>query len=328
MNTNYDTYNALDFAQDDQFIKWVKSDDAAIHRFWKIWLEDHPDKAAILAEAKSIVKSIQVTEPEPKATKVQALWDKIETEIATETKLVPINKKRRIAAWLPYAAAAAIAGLLFFVFYDPGLDIETNYAEVKKHTLPDGSIVALNAASKIKYDPDTWETNRKVKLEGEAFFEVEKGARFVVETPTGQVEVLGTSFNVYARETDLEVECFTGKVAVQTNTANKRTLTPGYATRSQSSTVLSDTFSIDTQEKAGWRNGKIDLDDVTLRRALEEIERQFDCTIETLVKESTLEELHDFYFETNNLDSALLRVTFVGHVDYKKDGQKIVVSEN
>ena len=71
--------------------------------------------------------------------------------------------------------------------------------KVAKIVLPDGSRVWLNARSSLIY-PNKFLTGqpRKVKLNGEAYFEVahDKSRPFIVETEKVQTRVLGTSFNV------------------------------------------------------------------------------------------------------------------------------------
>ncbi len=88
--------------------------------------------------------------------------------------------------------------------------------ERSKITLSDGSTVWLNAESEIKY-PDEFATNmREVYLNGEAFFDVTKNPNkpFIIHLSNGDVQVLGTSFNVKAFEDEPNVETsvLTGKV--------------------------------------------------------------------------------------------------------------------
>jgi len=92
-------------------------------------------------------------------------------------------------------------------------------------SLPDGSKVKMNANTRIEY-PDHFAADvRKVKLSGEAFFEVTRDTAhpFVIETANASVEVLGTSFNVsaYPEAGLVEVNVKTGKVKLtQHNAAN------------------------------------------------------------------------------------------------------------
>ena len=71
-----------------------------------------------------------------------------------------------------------------------------------KITFPDGSIVWLNAGSKVKYDSNFAKASRKVELTGEGYFEVSKNKElpFVVSTGKLSVKVLGTKFNLKSYE--------------------------------------------------------------------------------------------------------------------------------
>jgi transmembrane sensor len=82
--------------------------------------------------------------------------------------------------------------------------------------LPDGSTVKMNANTRIEY-PERFSANiRKVKLSGEAFFDVTSDSicPFIIETENASVEVLGTSFNVsaYPFSGVVEVNVESGKV--------------------------------------------------------------------------------------------------------------------
>ena len=83
-------------------------------------------------------------------------------------------------------------------------------------SLPDGSTVKMNASTRIEYPAHFAANVRKVKLSGEAFFEVTRDTAhpFIIETANASVEVLGTSFNVsaYPGAEKVEVNVKTGKV--------------------------------------------------------------------------------------------------------------------
>ena len=88
--------------------------------------------------------------------------------------------------------------------------IATAYGEIRRVTLPDGSVVTLNAHSSVTFPRFGFgKRTRTVALTGEATFSVRHtkiNQRFVVHTPKGlDVVVLGTEFNVYARLDDIKV---------------------------------------------------------------------------------------------------------------------------
>jgi ferric-dicitrate binding protein FerR (iron transport regulator) len=84
--------------------------------------------------------------------------------------------------------------------------------EMYAFSLPDQSQVLLNAGSQASFKSWDWSSNRAVSLQGEAYFKVAKGQKFTVETNLGSVTVLGTQFNVKARDNRFEVTCYEGKV--------------------------------------------------------------------------------------------------------------------
>lgn len=112
------------------------------------------------------------------------------------------------------------------------LPVKMAFTETEAHPvnfttiiLPDGSTVKMNANTRIDY-PERFSANiRKVKLSGEAFFQVTRDTLrpFVIETENASVEVLGTSFNVsaYPAARLIEVNVKTGKVKLTQHTNGK-----------------------------------------------------------------------------------------------------------
>lgn len=95
--------------------------------------------------------------------------------------------------------------------------VETAYGQVRRLTLPDGSVVTLNANSSLRYPRFGFGTaTRQVSLRGEAYFSVThqpNKQRFVVQTDGGlSVVVLGTEFNLYARSQQTRVTLRRGRV--------------------------------------------------------------------------------------------------------------------
>jgi transmembrane sensor len=142
-----------------------------------------------------------------------------------------------------------------------------------EHQLPDGSQIALNAGSRIRYDQNNFGSERKVNLDGEAFFSVVKGSKFVVSTRNGNVTVLGTSFNVYSRDNEFIVTCVTGKVKVTSDDASI-VINPGESSRLSDGKLVSSTVN-NTEATTGWIKGEFTYENSPLNQVLGEIERQF-----------------------------------------------------
>ncbi len=95
-------------------------------------------------------------------------------------------------------------------------------------TLPDGSKVFLNRNSKLTFNKDTQNFNRKVTLNGEAFFDVkhDPSNSFIIDAGNASVKVLGTTFSVMTSNARNEVEVYvkTGRVMLS-NEAGTQNLT-------------------------------------------------------------------------------------------------------
>lgn len=228
---------------------------------------------------------------------VEANWKKFQSKIQTESVEESIPVRRLIPrAWLVAASIVFILGLGWWMLNLNGGAVEsrrlaTNEKEIKKIELPDHSIVWLNKNSELSFDPQLHKQKiRKVKLRGEAYFEVQANPQqpFQIETPHGMIEVLGTSFNVRALQTEerTEVQVMSGLVALMgKGDPEHRIEIPanfvGYIPSSQSQP--SKTISKDKKIFAStqvWRTRKIELSGRTLAEAQEIMRRYSDYRLE------------------------------------------------
>jgi len=97
-------------------------------------------------------------------------------------------------------------------------EVSTRMGSRSKLLLPDGSVVWLNAGSKLIYNKDFGSASREVSLVGEGYFEVTRmhDLPFIIQTPTMQIKVLGTTFNVksYLNEETSETSVIKGSVEI------------------------------------------------------------------------------------------------------------------
>lgn len=157
------------------------------------------------------------------------------------TRVAPLQQGRRISfrRWGRYAAGTAAAILVvvlgFYWLANSGDKTINNSAitawhagvgELKTITLPDGSLVKLNANSSLKLSDDFNKKDRHVQLTGEGYFTVSHNAAkpFIIHTKKMDVKVLGTSFNVKAYPDDhtFETSLIRGSVEVTFVTENNR----------------------------------------------------------------------------------------------------------
>jgi len=222
------------------------------------------------------------------------------------------SKVRSLRPWM-YAAAATIAILLgAYVFFDQETVITADYAENRMVILPDSSVVVLNAGSELRYDANKFLGKRKLRLAGEAYFTVKKGSFFEVGTANGSIKVLGTRFNVYAREKLLKVFCDEGKVAVFVN-KDSLTLTKGMSAIATAESVLR--LSSKETESPKWRTGESRFVKESLEEVFLEMERQYNVKIDG--SRINKQRSYTGSFQNNDLINALNRVC--GPMDLKFD---------
>lgn len=139
----------------------------------------------------------------------QEVWEAVQDTISQKTT----RKRISFASWSVAASVVLLISASLFLRLNSTI-IHTGIGEQMAVVLPDGSEVQMNENSHLSYKPYWWRFERELSLDGEAYFKVEKGERFTVVSSKGQTQVLGTSFNIYARGIDYEVTCLTGKVRV------------------------------------------------------------------------------------------------------------------
>jgi ferric-dicitrate binding protein FerR (iron transport regulator) len=147
-------------------------------------------------------------------------------------------------------------------------------------TLDDGSVIYLNAASRVTLDSEFNGSTREVLLTGEAFFQVSPNADrpFKVHTETLYTQVLGTSFNVraYPEDESTHVTVESGKVRVGVGEQELSILAPGmnlgYDKKQQQWKITHD---VDSELFTGWHNGVLRFEDAPLETIITSIERYY-----------------------------------------------------
>ncbi|BAV09690.1 FecR family protein [Filimonas lacunae] len=202
--------------------------------------------------------------------------------------------------------------------------------------LPDGTRVWLNAASSITYPTAFAGKERKVMVTGEVYMEVAKqvGMPFkVVMGDKGEVEVLGTAFNInaYDNESMVRTTLVEGAVRVKADTACESiasvVLKPGQQAQVlqhyTTGNAVVNVEKADMEKTLAWKNGVFNLEDVSLKDAMREWERWYD--IEVVYKDK----IPDIYFTGKvNKDisfSGLLKLLEEAKVHYSMDGSRRLV---
>ena len=231
--------------------------------------------------------------------------------------------KQRIPRWV-YATAAAIALLINVVYFssDSKEIYTTSFGEQLAIFLPDGSEVQLNAKSKLTYVKEDWNNGkRNLNLEGEAYFKVQKGTTFLVQTFKGNVRVLGTQFNVKQTDSYFEVYCFEGKVEVA-NTEEKAILTKGNSFRKIDG-QLPEKGMFNTTIPS-WMTGESAFENTPLKFVLAELERQYQIKIKS--DKVDIEQLFTGSFTNKDLTIALQTICVPLRIDFKVAKKTVILT--
>lgn len=213
--------------------------------------------------------------------------------------------------WIFRVAAILVLGFGMFFSYQ-NLATSTEYASNGKQitfNLPDNSEVVLNSGSSIEYKKRNWDENRHLQLDGEAYFKVAKGKKFQVNTDLGTVSVLGTQFNVKERNNRFDVTCYEGRVKVNYNQLEVIIGKGETVSFENNEKIIHQPITI---EKPLWTLKQMDFEKEHLVNIVEEIERQFDVTIDT--KNIQSQQLFTGKLPADNLEIALQIIASTYHL--------------
>lgn len=197
--------------------------------------------------------------------------------------------------------------------------LETPNGGQFKLVLGDGTIVWLNAASRLRYPTAFHGADRKVELSGEAYFEVAHDALhpFRVAVDGVMVEDLGTSFNInsYRDEGVMKTTLVEGAVKI-TKGAQSEVLRPG-----EEALVGDGPMNVqkaDLLEATGWRRGEFVFHETPISSVMKQLERWYGITIEN--KENNTHHLIATIKRDVPLSRMLYYLEKTGAVRFEKKG--------
>lgn len=195
---------------------------------------------------------------------------------------------RRMLSLRIMAGAAAVAvlcilgGWAYYMFAPVPLQTISTLAETRSITLPDQTVIELNRYSTLTYPKRFRGKERKVQLQGEAYFEVSKDAAhpFNVEAGAVRIEVLGTHFNVeaYPEDAQIKTTLLEGSVAVSLIAQKEKCLT---LSPNESALYNKDKKSLtlhaekNAAEETAWRNGTLLFKNIPLQEIARQLSNAF-----------------------------------------------------
>ena len=260
----------------------------------------------------------------PKGKGKEVVWNSIFEKIEHKHQ-----RKHVFGATAFLRIAAVLVGAILVAGFSGAMILGNvvHYSPKGIHTqvvLPDASRVTLNADTRVEYNKYLWYFSRKLTLTGEALFKVTKGKTFAVVTGDVTTTVLGTTFNVYARNNEVTVSCVEGSVEVNNaKSATKVVLKPSHSIAIKSAAVVERQLE-PVNQMAVWVEGEFTFHNQSLSLVVSEIERQYNVTITLNISE---ERFYTGVFYNRNLDEALDLVCVPMNLKWTRQNNEIEIFE-
>ena len=194
--------------------------------------------------------------------------------------------------------------------------------------LPDGTKVWLNSMSSLKYPSSFSGSERRIVLNGEAYFEVAKNKAmpFIVQTSEMEVEVLGTHFNVmaYENEANQEATLLEGAVKIKQKKSNlHKRLTPGYKAGISPDENGISIEKTDTESVVAWKNGIFQFDKENIKTIMKKLERWYD--IDVVYEGNIPDDQYVGKISKNTNLNEVLKVLSLSKIKYQLKGKTIII---
>lgn len=204
--------------------------------------------------------------------------------------------------------------------------VEAPLGEKSKLTLPDGTVVWLNAGSQLRYSSHFNKNNRDITLEGEGYFEVtrQQEKEFVVYSAGCGVHVKGTVFNVkaYPEDPTMEVRLYEGSVCLSTPSVREEDgiyMEPGEKVHYNKMNKTTRKEKLLYQDDLSWKDGYYHFADNSLKEIAAELERIFNVRIK---------------IEDDDIEKYRYHISFVNHevlpdmLDAINNDKKLIITYN
>ena len=247
-----------------------------------------------------------------------------------------------LSALWRYAAVVAIIIAVGCISYWQGeVNVKDTFADISveaplgsktKLYLPDGTLVWLNAGSRMTYSQGFGVDNRKVELEGEGYFEVKRNEKipFFVKTKDLQLQVLGTKFNFrdYPEDHEVVVSLLEGKVGLNNLLREEKeaVLSPDERAVLNKANGLLTVESVNASNASQWTDGYLFFVVELLPDIAKELERSYNVKIH-IANDSlkTFRFYGNFVRREQNIQEVLEALASTEKMQYKIEERNITI---
>jgi transmembrane sensor len=296
---NKGKFDIEDYLTDKDFIHWVKDSDGPQKVFWQAWIASNPDHFEKINRAREILLTMKFKSFELVAEDYEEVLESLLSRRGQCNQPIGYRHWDRTADYGIFWRVAAILMMAFsisFVIYSVNMKVSVGKITQKNTTiykttglkqrshfnLPDGTLVWLNSCSKLFYDVGYGEVNRKVYLEGEAFFEVavDSAKPFIVKSGDMLIQALGTSFNVNTvTSSGTDIALLTGSVQVWIENFEDESVVLQPGERAVYKDEILEMTSFNAMEIIGWKDGILHFHNANFSEVKNRLENWYDVQI-------------------------------------------------
>jgi transmembrane sensor len=262
--------------------------------------------------------------------------DQIHDRMLARLKEGTLEEKARVVrfSWIKAAAILVIIAGLSIVYFSRNsstsyITITNPLGKVQMIRLPDSSRVWLNASTTLQYNK-SFKENRKIKLDGEAFFQVTHDPSHPFEVTAGSVttSVLGTAFDIkaYPSETSTTVSVLNGRVQVAHGSKKLHILSASDKLVFDRQHLTAEFFSNSLAVQPGWTNGLLEFKGETFGQIAGTLERWYG--VHLIFTDPALRDCRYYmsFDDKDTLEKLLSTISQLNGMQYSIDRNIITIS--
>ncbi|HEV7350658.1 FecR family protein [Telluribacter sp.] len=349
----YTNFSASEFLLDDDFLAWIKGAAPESDQIWEQWLSENPSRKKEVEKARLMVLAMSAKAKKVEPLLVNTEWKKIKPVIEErQIDWFPAEtEKKNLVLPVLFRVAAAAVLLLFMVWAGRGMKwsdevttatlMQQEVADGQQLTIKliDGTVIKLNAGSKLSYPKKFLSNKREVQLTGEAYFEVASRpeAPFIIHTDNVRIEVLGTKFTVkaYPEGENVKVAVVEGKVGVNTSETSgekEKQQEEVYLTKNEMATFQKDknelvVTSFNTNDLLGWKDGILFFEKASFSEIVRKLERWYGVKIKVNnTKKIESEWRFSGKFENKPLEYILDVCSYPNRFTYEVTDKEVIIN--
>lgn len=258
-------------------------------------------------------------------------WNRFQSELTKETPAKVFD----LRPFFKVAAAILVAISLSVVVWNPwgSVSYTTGIGEVLEVTLADQSVITLNESSTLLVSKSFNEIDRRVEFDGEAYFDIaeDENKAFIIQSNQYEIAVLGTSFNVDAKNGSefVEVDVTSGRVSLTEidDESNQILLTKGMKGSLNPENNKLVAVSYENENFQAWRTKQLQFDDLRMQEVIQDMEEYFGESI-SISNAEILSCNFTSTFDEPSLEEVLEILSLTLDLSYQKEGEIYIITGN